>query len=381
MEKIQIQISGATISAAEIPILTSGMVGVSVVFTFSEEWENLKKTAVFSAGGLTLDKLNLETETTIPWEIMKRAGSMLKLGVYGTNQDGTVAIPTLWVELGEIQPGADPSGAEGADPTLPVWQQVLNDNETVKQMLANKADCLIDTARGNPVFLQADANTPLYPKITIAAKQEGEGVPSPQNICPISGIDKVEIGVGVQTYSAALPEVSYGGSVDWNDGTYTKTHKMITFNGTEAWSMTGSRPGVFLLRIAGIKGGEIISHNSSHYRPVINNGYSIATMPDKTSKGHISENYFYICDLDYTTLEDFKAYLAQQAAKDTPVTVVYRLAAPSSWNLGELTPLYTGDGVTEVSTDGVDMEVTYHANAMALINELRSAVATLGASV
>ena len=45
------------------------------------------------------------------------------MGVYGADESGVV-LPTVWVSLGKIQPGADPSGDETADPSLPVWAQL-----------------------------------------------------------------------------------------------------------------------------------------------------------------------------------------------------------------------------------------------------------------
>ena len=65
----------------------------------------------------------------MPWELLKRPGCRLWCGVYGTDEDGALQLPTVWVDLGEILPGADPSGDESADPTAPVWQQLTEDVE------------------------------------------------------------------------------------------------------------------------------------------------------------------------------------------------------------------------------------------------------------
>ena len=59
----------------------------------------------------------------MPWELLQSPGCRLWAGVYGTNPDGSLQIPTVWADLGVIQPGADPSGDESTEPTLPVWEQ------------------------------------------------------------------------------------------------------------------------------------------------------------------------------------------------------------------------------------------------------------------
>ena len=47
-------------------------------------------------------------------------------GVYGSNADGSLVIPTVWVSLGVIQPGTDPGADPTGVPTEPLWQQALD---------------------------------------------------------------------------------------------------------------------------------------------------------------------------------------------------------------------------------------------------------------
>lgn len=105
-------------------ILTSGMVGATAEFRFSEEWEGLSKTVVFRGGSVTKDVLDVNTMATIPHEVLKSPGVPLEIGVYGINADGTVVIPTIWAKTGIIKPGVNPSGDESTDPTQPVWAQL-----------------------------------------------------------------------------------------------------------------------------------------------------------------------------------------------------------------------------------------------------------------
>ncbi len=107
-------------------LLTSGTVGAICRFDFSQDWDNLSKTAVFVAGGVQRDAILIDDECVIPWEVLEYRGYHLRIGVYGTNAAGTLVIPTVYASCGTIVAGADPNGDESTDPTLPVWAQLLS---------------------------------------------------------------------------------------------------------------------------------------------------------------------------------------------------------------------------------------------------------------
>lgn len=127
---ITIHCSRACAHLASPPeLLTAGMSkAVTVQFVFSPEWDGLTKTAVFSNGKTTVDVLaaNWDGDTIpVPHEVLAVPGRHARVGVYGADESGVV-LPTVWVSLGKVQPGADPSGDETADPSLPVWAQLQN---------------------------------------------------------------------------------------------------------------------------------------------------------------------------------------------------------------------------------------------------------------
>ena len=127
---IQIHITKASAHLCSPPeLLTAGMAkAVSVEFAFSSDWDGLTKTAVFSNGKTTVDVLeaNWDGDTVIvPHEVLAVPGRHARVGVYGADESGVV-LPTVWVSLGKVQPGADPSGDASADPYLPVWAQLQN---------------------------------------------------------------------------------------------------------------------------------------------------------------------------------------------------------------------------------------------------------------
>ena len=125
---ITIHCSRACAHLASTPeLLTAGMSkAVTVQFVFSPEWDGLTKTAVFSNGKTTVDVLaaNWDGDTVhVPHEVLAVPGRHARVGVYGADESGVV-LPTVWVSLGKVQPGADPSGDASADPSLPVWVQL-----------------------------------------------------------------------------------------------------------------------------------------------------------------------------------------------------------------------------------------------------------------
>lgn len=125
---ITIHCSRACAHLASPPeLLTAGMAkAVTVEFVFSDDWDGLTKTAVFSNGKTTVDVLegNWDGDTVpVPHEVLAVPGRHARVGVYGEDESGVV-LPTVWVSLGKVQPGADPSGDASADPALPVWAQL-----------------------------------------------------------------------------------------------------------------------------------------------------------------------------------------------------------------------------------------------------------------
>lgn len=127
---ITIHCSRACAHLASPPeLLTAGMAkAVTVEFVFSDDWNGMTKTAVFSAGRTTVDVLESAwdgNKVVVPHEILEDAGPIARVGVYGANADGLI-LPTVWVTLGKVMPAAEPSGDPGADPTLPIWAQLQN---------------------------------------------------------------------------------------------------------------------------------------------------------------------------------------------------------------------------------------------------------------
>ena len=103
--------------------LTSGMVGQTIHFEYSHDFDGLAVTAVFTDGKNTVNVVNPGNECVIPHEVLTTVGAMVKVGIYATKGNELV-IPTIYANIGVVLKGADPSGDVSIDPTLPVWAQI-----------------------------------------------------------------------------------------------------------------------------------------------------------------------------------------------------------------------------------------------------------------
>lgn len=120
----KIQVSGTCAKTIYAIPITAGMIGGKVEILYTDPvWDGLQKTVVFHGAG-TKDVVTQDKLVTIPAEVIAQDHVHLRVGVYGVNAESVLAIPTLWAELGTVQPGADPSGDPSTDDTLPVWAQL-----------------------------------------------------------------------------------------------------------------------------------------------------------------------------------------------------------------------------------------------------------------
>ena len=124
-------------------LLTAGMVGKELRLEFSEEWENLAKTVVFSNGETTLDRLYTGETMVIPAQVLEKPLEQLTVGLYGVSEEGLLVIPTVRAEGPVILPGVDPSGDPGVDPSLPVWAQLREMVEKLEQLAAAEKEELL----------------------------------------------------------------------------------------------------------------------------------------------------------------------------------------------------------------------------------------------
>ena len=142
------QVTGAAITVAQNELLTTGMVqAVPVRFCFSPQWAALDRTAVFTAGTVSVScLLGEDNQCFIPWECLARAGEYLRVGVYGTRGEEMV-LPTVSCLLGPICTGTQPEENTPTEAT-----------PTLVQSLLTKAEAAVSVADA----LRTDADAGLF---------------------------------------------------------------------------------------------------------------------------------------------------------------------------------------------------------------------------
>lgn len=142
------QVTGAAITVAQNELLTTGMVqAVPVRFRFSPQWAALDRTAVFTAGTVSVScLLGEDNQCFIPWECLTRAGEYLRVGVYGTRGEEMV-LPTVSCLLGPICTGTQPEENTPTEAT-----------PTLVQSLLAKAEAAVSVADA----LRTDADAGLF---------------------------------------------------------------------------------------------------------------------------------------------------------------------------------------------------------------------------
>lgn len=123
--------------------LTSGMVGQTIHFEYSHDFDGLAVTAVFTDGKNTVDVLNPGNQCVIPHEVLTTVGAMVKVGIYAVRGNELV-IPTIYAHIGVVLKGADPSGDVSIDPTLPVWAQTQALIGNLSQIETEAKDNLVE---------------------------------------------------------------------------------------------------------------------------------------------------------------------------------------------------------------------------------------------
>ena len=142
------QVTGAAITVAQNELLTTGMVqAVPVRFRFSPQWAALDRTAVFTAGTVSVScLLGEDNQCFIPWECLTRAGEYLRVGVYGIRGEKMV-LPTVSCLLGPICTGTQPEENTPTEAT-----------PTLVQSLLTKAEAAVSVADA----LRTDADAGLF---------------------------------------------------------------------------------------------------------------------------------------------------------------------------------------------------------------------------
>lgn len=287
----------------------------------------------------------------------------------GTVVDPGDVVPTLEELLAEIS-------------AMRTATQACEEATDVAVAMGAAASAIVAEASGAVATMTDASDRPARALVTtIRAAQPGEGNPAPDNVRPLSGRDAASLCHGAAydeaaspALTAALPETVYGGTLDWVTGVLTVTHRMIQLTGTDAegWTHNGSQQYYAKRYLMSSPGATALDGYCTHYR-YANAFAGIA----KSMQGR--DNHVWLKDADLTSVDAVKAYLAEQAAAGTPVTLVYPLATPYTVQLApqRLTLL---KGSNAIWSDTGDTAVTYIADTKLYIDDRLAAIAAAAIS-
>ena len=177
MQGIKIEVTGNIARVIEKPSrITSGTVGLPIEFTFDSQWDGLRKKALFRSGHIIKEVNNLETGITVPWEVLARPKVWLSVGVYGVNEDGTVAIPTIWANVLVINTGVPSGGDHTTEPNKPgnaigKGENILTVIKTNEKTNKTSTEIITHLENGGVAILY-DTNTGLWMPIMVDEQRE-----------------------------------------------------------------------------------------------------------------------------------------------------------------------------------------------------------------
>lgn len=263
MVVISVETRSASVDQKEL--ITSGSVGIQVHFSFSSDWNGLMRTAVFRKGDssqkvdIVLDSTN---ECVVPWEVLTEEGEVLFIGVYGTNESGTVVIPTVWATAGVVKPGTAPSTAATAAPTPSVWAQILavaNDAE------AAAGDALTIATRAEAIATEAyertAADAEAAAEAALAAQAAQGGAEAAQTGAETQALKSEGFAVGTQDGSAVGSDSPYY----QNNARYFRDESSTAASQSEGYAIISEKWATGAVNGTPVSSSEPQYHNSAKY--------------------------------------------------------------------------------------------------------------------
>ncbi len=236
----------------------------------------------------------------------------------------------------------------------------------------------VTTVTGYPCVLENSVGKPVV-SYKISGNIVQNGTPSPENPVEVHGVGDL-ITEGEYSGKYVIPVVSkkqsgnskttyiyldkplYKGDYIIRDKSGGKVHRawgVKVFDGTEKFAPHNTLKGWFQLADSTVYANKRAYCTHFSYR-----GNAISMNAGNfTTANTINNSGRYVFKMsDDTTLEEFKAFLASEYAKGTPVTVYYSLAKPTEETI-ELPEIPTFKGTTTIETateiQPENIEITY----------------------
>ena len=192
-----------------------------------------------------------------------------------------------------------------------------------------------------------------------------------------------------ETYTIQLGQTIYGGTLDVGTGVGSETVHGVQFNGTETWTQRIGNLGLSFFEHSISDKGELItssggsinlakqSQKISHFK--VGNPYS-ENVDDAGwvySTGSALYAIARIRASRFENVEDWKSFLAAQAAAGTPVTVAYKLVTPHPFQATGNQTIPALPGTNTLYAGAGDITVTGASDPIATITALQTRVSAL----
>lgn len=228
-------------------------------------------------------------------------------------------------------------------------------------------------ATGNPFTINEDEK-PLYWYFVVDAGANVDEIIYPQ----------IELGSTATPYAPytgttatlTLPETIYGGTVDAVTGEGSEEWGCLEFDGTENW-YDGNTGAGLTYQLNYSPSGQI---QDSYVREGICSHWKYTVGFSETGTIFMSRSIIFalgrIVTL-YQSLNEWKSYLAAQAAAGTPVTIVYKLATPTTFQATGGQSLPALPGTNTLYADAGNITVSGASDPIATITSLQNRVSAL----
>lgn len=176
--RLVLDVQKTKITVISTPVITSGMVGIPVSLTYDDVWDALTKVVFFKADDMVRQATGAGYASEIPWELLRKAGAHLYVGVKGVDSDGSVVIPTTWCKVCIIAEGAsgDVPAAPAPGVDVPTGGSDIDDTGITRHTTwssLNIVNKLCPVHEDKDVLLSTFTPVEGYP-LTIRALEGGE---------------------------------------------------------------------------------------------------------------------------------------------------------------------------------------------------------------
>lgn len=277
----------------------------------------------------------------------------------------------------DVKDGKD--GPKGEPGYINLDDDVVGEHAWSSKNIVDRLCPVLDET-GSMVTCNPVAGYPLNVISHIVPYQAGSETPAFDNIRPISGYDEIILTHNDTQHNAELTQTVYGGSLDWSTGQFISDMEYMVLTGNETWGTLGG-VGVYnyVYLTVGTYGyiNTKIKATCSHcVATTISSGNRNFGIYATNSSGYYDARILFRLEGITDTVEAWTAFLKDQYAKGTPVSVAYGITAPTTTQFDPEEIIAT-TGINTLQSNTGDTTVTGRKDPIAVIEQLTTMLTTL----